>query len=421
MHEGGGVVVDGPGRHAGVPPARGGERFLDEEVLEAEEGDAAGVVGVRRVAVGREDGGVGGLGGEPFEERPAEVLAGMGDHVHFVEGALHDVAEVEDTGVCAVGLVVRGIRSDAEAEGVAEAERPDARGGGSWILRIEPGVAGESVAGAGVEAEDFPGERVDHLGAEDPDVFLRAEDAVGEGGVAAVGHGPARVEPIPAGAVADGNQERTVFAEGEAVHVVAEVSGDRPVGKGLSDEYVAAVGQDGSELRGVVEGVASDTADGVVVELVGVRVVKRRAEVLEVVVVDGVSEVDKAVVLNVRVDRQPDEPHVEPGADFVADVDEGRGLDDAVLKEADASGFLPDDAAAVGEPGDAGGLVEIVDEDLLHEARGERGGGSSVKCCGEERECGERVSRGHGDSQLRATTTPHERGEAETRGHAIRT
>src|SRR5882672_10740149 len=102
-----------------------------------------------------------------------------------------------------------------EAEGIAQAQRPDSRLSRTRAGWIEERIAFNAIPRLWIESNDFSTQRAQHLGAEGSDILLRLNDSFGQrlnivrfGGAAGVNGGITR-------AIAGGRQQGSVRSKYE--------------------------------------------------------------------------------------------------------------------------------------------------------------------------------------------------------------
>ena len=299
---------------------------------------------------------------ESLVQGPAVVLATRVHEVELLSVARAHVADHEHAwvGVERVGVRVRrgpGLHQAARAvlgwqqrraEGVAEAERPDARARRARRGRIVEGVGRQAVAGLGVDAQELAAVALQHLCAEVRGQSLRRRrDAVEQG-----------LQPLTLGVVAvTGRDEQgAVLTEQQRARLVHRDHGQaaRDV---LADEHAPAAGHRDRIAPRDIGRVARDARDGRLVGRALLRVVARRTEVLQVVAVDLVQHEVVAVDQEVRVQREALEAVALVVGDLLGQVQQGQRRPGAVHDGPEAAGLLGDVDAPVRGEGQGDRLV----------------------------------------------------------------
>ena len=121
-----------------------------------------------------------GAGGQPFVERPAEVLSADGVDVDVFPIAPADVADVQHAWVAVDRQVASTSGPQLHAVRVSVAQGPDAGARRPRQERVVVGIARHAVARGRVDADDLAGHGIDQLRAEGADVFLGRDDSAGQ-------------------------------------------------------------------------------------------------------------------------------------------------------------------------------------------------------------------------------------------------
>jgi hypothetical protein len=311
---------------------------------------------------------------------PAEVLAAAAQ-VDLLPARVADVAHEQ-------GLARPRAGHQRGAEGIAQAERPHARGEIGWIPRVE-GIVGQPQAGRGIDAQHLARQRGGVLRAEDAQVLGRGRSACSEAGRIV----PTRVDDLVVSAVAVDKDERAVAHEGQRSGRVRQVHLGDAVGPGGADQ-VEAAGVVRQELaRAVVaqrESNQSRERGQIVVDRVRVGI-------------DHQEQIDVAVEVEGRVDRQPEHAPIAV-AERLGGEREDQVLLEIVLHVPELAGLLGDQEPRLVDEGQRHRALPARADRLGDEAGGQDRTGALRREGydeGDERRGEERAGGRHGSTQGR--------------------
>src|SRR5262245_60686431 len=90
------------------------------------------------------------------------------------------VSEINDSGISVGGVVAAGRWTQRHPKRLAYTKRPDSGPRRAPIGRIVKWIARNAIAGFRINAKNFSGKRIDHLGSESANVLRRPDDAFAE-------------------------------------------------------------------------------------------------------------------------------------------------------------------------------------------------------------------------------------------------
>ena len=308
-----------------VPPVRRVGGVLHQQILIAEViNTAVGSqwVGSRRIF--SQHRGIPRLQMMALIDRPTEVLSRTIADVEFFPGHVAHIPDVQRSGISVFGIVAPRFWFQGHSEGVAKSERPNPTAWCPWLRSIKKRVGRQSVPIDGIQPQNLAAVRVDRLGPEGTYIFVRLQNAFIQGDI----HVSARLLPavvgaVVTGAITHGKKQGAIGTEHQRAHSMGFVDNRNSGLWCFPKEHQTTLRVNAVESVGGSNGVPGHSTNGRTVVLVDARVVLPGAGVQQMVAIDGVEQIDPAVLAEARVQSHTEETMVPPSPHLIRDVQDG--------------------------------------------------------------------------------------------------
>ena len=298
---------------------------------------------VSRIHPRRAHGPVLGILREPLIKRPAEVLPGAIGHLEVFVGKPTHVTDVECARICVRRIVRASAGLEREAAGIAQSFGPDPRTRRTRIAWLIVRIARQAIARGRIKPEHFPAQRIQHLAAKSTHVFRRGDDAIGQrlGAVGSAGNA-AIIHRVETRSVPATHHQTAIRSENQRADAVGSMHDGKAGGFRLPQQHQPRRGVHRAKVIAAASREAREPPNGRLRTDAGSGTILGRAVVEQVVPVHDVERIDIAVLLEIRVQRKPQQAVVRVVRRFFANIQHRRRQFHAIFDDEDPAITVPD-------------------------------------------------------------------------------